>query len=87
MTVTITLNSDIEQHILVQAQAEGIAVEEFLPRLIQRSLPLRQGSREWLALLQQPPPQVLSVDPATSKAPPVIMREDLRRENMYEDRA
>lgn len=62
MTVTITLNSEIETEISAQAQAEGVAIEEFLPRLIQRALPhgqssqpLRQGSPEWLALLQMAP--------------------------------
>jgi len=93
MTVTIDLAPDVEAEVSAQAEAEGIAVEDYLPRLIQRALPhgqsprpLRQGSREWLALLHQAPP-VARIDPATGQAPPMITRDDLRREHLYEDRA
>lgn len=90
MTVTINLAPDIEAEVAAQAEAEGVAVEEYLPRLIQRALPqgqpLRQGGREWLALLHQAPP-VERIDPATGLAPSPVTREDLRREHLYEDRA
>ena len=93
MTVTINLAPEVEAEVSSQAQAEGTTLEDYLPRLIQRALPtgqspvpLRQGSREWLALLNQAPP-VARIDPATGQEPPVIMREDLRREQLYEDRA
>ncbi len=91
MTVTINLAPDIEAEVSTQAKAEGIALEDYLPQLIRRALPLRaeplrQGSREWLDLLRQAPP-VARIDPATGQTPPVITREHLRRENLYEDRA
>ena len=91
MTVTINLAPEVEAEVSTQAQAAGVALEEYLPQLIQRALPLRteplrQGSREWLDLLQQAPP-VARIDPTTRQAPPVVSREDLRRENFYEDRA
>ena len=92
MTVTINLAPEVEAEVAAQANAEGVAVEDYLPRLIQRSLlhgqlshAFQQGSREWLALLHQAPP-VARIDPATGKPPPVIMREDLRREHLYGDR-
>lgn len=93
MTVTINLAPGIEVKIAAQAEAEGVAVEDYLPRLIERALPhgqsprpLRQGSREWLALLHQAPP-VARINPATGLTPSPVTREDLRREHLYEDRA
>ncbi len=90
MTVTINLAPEIEAEVSTQAKAEGITLEDYLPRLIRRALPLsqpmQQGGHEWLALLQQAPP-IARVDPATGQAPPVVTREDLRREHLYEDRS
>ncbi len=91
MTVTINLAPEIEAEAFTQAKAAGVALEDYLPRLIQRALPLgrpplRQGSREWLDLLQQAPP-VARIDPATGQPPAATTREALRRENFYEDRA
>ena len=91
MTVTINLSPKIEAEVLNQAKAEGSTLEDYLPRLIERTLatarvPLRQGSPEWLALLHQAPP-VAELDPATGQRPPVVSREDLRREHLYEERS
>jgi len=90
MTVTINLAPDVEAEVAAQAEAEGVAVEDYLPRLIERALPhgqsLRQGGREWLALLHQAPP-VARIDPVTGQRPRIITRDDLSREHLYEDRA
>ena len=91
MTVTINLAPEVEAEASSQAQIEGMKLEEYLPRLIQRALPhntmlLRQGSHGWLDLLGQAPPVAL-IDPATGQPPPIIARDDLRRENLYEDRS
>jgi hypothetical protein len=90
MTVTITLAPELEAEVTAHAQAEGVALEDYLPQLIKRSLPysipfepVRQGSSEWLALLYQTP----ALPSSQGTAVPLISRDDLRRENLYEDRA
>jgi hypothetical protein len=91
MTVTINLPPETESEVAALASAKGLAVEDYLPRLIQRALPssrhsLQQGSEEWLDLLNQAPP-VARINSAAGQARPAVSDDSLRRENLYEDRA
>jgi len=83
MNITIALPSGIEMEIASQAQARGLRVEDYLPRLIESALPLRQspdvlrqGGEDWLALLHQPPP--------AASGSLSISDDSLRRENLYD---
>ena len=86
MNITIALPPEIELEILSQAEAQGIRIEDYLPRLIESALSLRQsqdvlrqGGEAWLALLHQTPP--------IASGNQSISDDSLRRENLYEDRA
>jgi hypothetical protein len=91
MTVTINLPPGTESEVAALASAKGLAIEDYLPRFIQRALPSsqpshRQGSEEWLNLLNQPPP-VARIASAAEQALSAVSDDSLRRENLYEDRA
>ena len=86
MNITIALPPEVEMEIISQAKAQGIRIEDYLPRLIESALPPRQSQSElpqggvaWLALLNQPPPVAIG---SLS-----ISDDSLRRENLYEERA
>ena len=86
MNITIALPPEVEMEIISQAKAQGIRIEDYLPRLIESALPphqsqseLPQGGEAWLALLHQSRP--------AASGGISISDDSLRRENLYEERA
>ena len=83
MTITLELKPEIEQQLLNQAAAKGLAVETFLEQiieaqLVQSQLPSKIASgEEWEAALMQ-----IGNRPRLSKAP-LLSDEAISRESIY----
>jgi len=86
MTVTIELKPETEARAVEQAAAQGVAVEEFLERVIEKSLSGDDGRSfyetatvaEWESALDE-----FAESPAFEHAPPLI---DDSREAIYRER-
>jgi hypothetical protein len=92
MTVTIELPPDIEAGVRAQAQAEGLAVSEYLQNLVREQITARIGTAAASRPAYELPPEewVRKFDAwAQSHAGldlPILSDEDISRESIYRDR-
>ncbi len=83
MTVNLNLGSDVEAELRAQAEAYGIAVEDYLKRIVAERIGIgaaerRLASDEWSRGFEE------WADGFPEA--PLIPDESLRRENLYPDR-
>ncbi len=88
MTITLELPSETEAHLIAQAAARGMSVENYLMSLIEEQVStefedtFRAGSKvqDWEIALAQ-----LGQSPSLAKAP-FLSDEAISRESIYRDR-
>jgi hypothetical protein len=85
MTVTLNLPPNIEQAYLAQAQARGLPLEEVMAETL---VAAQQATEEAPALSYEEWMRELTAmgQMNADKNFPILSNEDLRRENMYDDR-
>lgn len=83
MTITLKLKPELEQQLVDEAAAKGLAVETFLEQMIETQLiqsqpfSKRASDEEWEAALMQ-----IGNRPSLSKAP-LLSNEAISRESIY----
>jgi hypothetical protein len=85
MTVTLNLPPNIEQAYIAQAQARGLPLEEVMAETL---VAAQQTAEETPALSYEEWMRELTAmgQMNADKKFPILSNEDLRRENMYDDR-
>lgn len=88
MTIQVNLKPEMEAHLIAQATAKGISVEQYLESWIEtnltpeieRSLPQTETTQEWVELLE-----AFCNNPALANVPP-LSDEAISRESIYRER-
>ena len=88
MTIQVNLKPEMEAHLIAQATAKGISVEQYLEFWIEtnltpeieRSLPQTENTQEWVKLLE-----AFCNNPALANVPP-LSDEAISRESIYRER-
>lgn len=92
MTVTIELPSDIEAGLLAQAQAEGLAVPDYVRRLVVERLAAKRNNASAATPIYELPPEewIRKFDAWTEGHAdldlPLLSDEDISRESIYLER-
>jgi hypothetical protein len=92
MTVTINLPSDIEAGLLAQAQAEGLAVSDYVQHLVVEKVAAKLGANsETRPAYELPPEEWISKFNAWTESHaalnlPLLSDEDISRESIYRER-
>jgi hypothetical protein len=92
MTVTIELPPDVEVGLLAQAQAEGLAVSEYVQNLVRGEITARMGAGVMPRPAYELPPEewVRKFEAWTQSHAgldlPLLSDEDISRESIYADR-
>jgi hypothetical protein len=88
MTVTLDLPPNVEQAYLAAAQARGLPLEEIVREVVVAANPLGEDTNSYPKLSHEEWMRQFEAWGARNadKNLPILSNEDLRRENMYEDR-
>jgi hypothetical protein len=92
MTVTIELPSDIEAGLLAQAQAEGLAVSDYVQHLVLERVAAKRDNASAARPAYELPPEewICKFDAWTESHAaldlPLLSEEDISRESIYRER-
>ena len=92
MTVTLNFPPDIEAGLLAQAQAEGLAVSEYVQNLVRGQIAARgNGSEKARPAYELPPEEWVRKFEAWTESHaelnlPLLSDEDISRDSIYADR-